>query len=207
MIKVFYSGYGYAFRVNDRGYVDHELQDATFNHYKAYFCIDAEIAEHLKHFDNFTARVLNFIDGNLPRGITREQAEISKFLMTSVNHKWRTKFELERAKEKYDDESGNKLKVFWNDDEPAPQNTTVQSSRQELTKLEQQHAAILAVIKMKGFDAMRIPDGGKGTIEDICRSDYPLLFDGETSFKRAWTEGRHLFKMANHESYVRRATN
>lgn len=76
----------------------------------------------------------------------------------------------------------------------------------EKTKLEKQHDAILEVIKLKKFDPMAIPDGEKGTIEEICRADYPLLFDGETSFRNAWTAkgSKQLFKMANHASYAKR---
>jgi hypothetical protein len=82
------------------------------------------------------------------------------------------------------------------------QTTTVPPVQQkEKTKLEKQRAAILAVIKLKGFDPMAIPDGEKGTIEDICRADYQLLFDAGSSFTTAWKNARHLFKMANHASY------
>jgi hypothetical protein len=46
---------------------------------------------------------------------------------------------------------------------------------------------------------MKIPDGEKGTIEDICRADYPKLFDGGTSFANSWRAGRgKIFTMANH---------
>jgi len=53
---------------------------------------------------------------------------------------------------------------------------------------------------------MRIPDGEQGTIENICRLDYPLLFDKESSFSTAWKKGRKfdLFKMANHASFAKR---
>lgn len=73
-----------------------------------------------------------------------------------------------------------------------------------LTKLEKQRKAILEIIKLKGFDAMAIPDCEKGTIEEICRADYPLFFDAESSFDNAWKNARHLFKMANHASYAKR---
>jgi hypothetical protein len=73
------------------------------------------------------------------------------------------------------------------------------------TKLEKQHDAILSVIKQKGFDPMKIPCGEKGTIEDICRADYPEIFDGSSSFGNAWREGRgKIFRMANHASYSKR---
>jgi hypothetical protein len=73
------------------------------------------------------------------------------------------------------------------------------------TKLEKQHNAILSVIKQKGFDPMKIPDGEKGTIEDICRADYSDIFDCDTSFDRAWAKGRaKVFSMANHASYSKR---
>lgn len=73
-----------------------------------------------------------------------------------------------------------------------------------LTKNQKQQNAILEVIRMKGFDPMMIPDGEKGTIEKLCMADYPLLFDGVTSFENAWKGSRELFKMANHESYSKR---
>jgi len=74
---------------------------------------------------------------------------------------------------------------------------------EKLTKRQKQQNAIREVIRMKGFDPMMIPDGEKGTIEKLCRADYPLLFDGVTSFDNAWKDSRDLFKMANHESYAK----
>jgi hypothetical protein len=75
-----------------------------------------------------------------------------------------------------------------------------------LAKLQKQHRAILEVIEVKNFDPMKIPDGEKGTIRQICEADYPLLFDGSTSFDNAWKKGRNLnlFKMANHASFAKR---
>ena len=48
------------------------------------------------------------------------------------------------------------------------------------------------------------PDGEKGTIKKLCGIDYPVLFDGDTSFDNAWKNGRNLFKMANHASFAKR---
>jgi len=73
-----------------------------------------------------------------------------------------------------------------------------------LTKLQKQHKAILEVIALKQFDPMAIPDGGKGTIQQICENYYRLFFGGITSFETAWKKGRQLFKMANHASFAKR---
>jgi hypothetical protein len=75
-------------------------------------------------------------------------------------------------------------------------------NNQNLTKLDKQHRAILEVIRLKGFAPMQIPDGEKGTLRTLCEADYPLLFDGSTSFDNAWKVGRHLFAMANHASFA-----
>jgi hypothetical protein len=74
----------------------------------------------------------------------------------------------------------------------------------DLTKLEKQQQAIQQVIETKQYRPLEIPDGGKSTLKTICEKDYPLLFDGDTSFENAWKESRHLFKMANHASYSKR---
>ncbi|MDD2723873.1 MAG: hypothetical protein PHH59_07615 [Methylovulum sp.] len=75
-----------------------------------------------------------------------------------------------------------------------------------LLKLQKQQKAILEVIELKEFKPMKIPDGEKGTIEIICKADYPLLFDKESSFSTAWKKGLKLdlFKMANHASFAKR---
>ncbi|MEQ1560399.1 MAG: hypothetical protein ABL933_17325 [Methyloglobulus sp.] len=77
-----------------------------------------------------------------------------------------------------------------------------------LSKLGKQQQAILLVIAIKGFDPMKIPDGEKGTIRAICEGEYPKIFDGNTSFDRAWDEGKNakppLWRMEHHESYARR---
>ncbi|MGZ8250563.1 MAG: hypothetical protein ACXWUF_21290, partial [Methylomagnum sp.] len=70
--------------------------------------------------------------------------------------------------------------------------------------LEKQRQAILDVCKSKKYDPMKIPDGGKGILKKICETDYPDLFDGETSFDNAWKTSKKLFRMANHASYSRR---
>ena len=81
---------------------------------------------------------------------------------------------------------------------------TSADQEKQLTKLEKQQQAILATIRTKGFNPMEIPDGEKGTIELICKNDYPLLFNGETSFNNAWKNSRSLIRMANHASYTKR---
>jgi len=74
-----------------------------------------------------------------------------------------------------------------------------------LTKGERQRRAILATVAVKQWDAMRIPDGGKGTLKELCALEYPDLFDGDTSFDNAWKAGlKNYWQMANHASYSRR---
>jgi hypothetical protein len=89
----------------------------------------------LKHFDRFTIRQLKFIDGKLPRGITNEQAQNSEFAITSHSKNWLCGFELERGKEKYKDRFENELKVFWNDDEPAPLDDDATKEKTSVYKL------------------------------------------------------------------------
>ena len=73
------------------------------------------------------------------------------------------------------------------------------------SKLKQQQDAILEVISIKQFDPMEIPDGEKGTIKDICKTDYDELFKAENSFDRAWKNGiRTLWKMKHYDSYAHR---
>lgn len=86
-------------------------------------------------------------------------------------------------------------------DRAQPENLTTGA---KLTKLEKQQQAILKVIDQKQFKPLEIPDGEKGTIELICKSDYSKLFDGESSFNNAWKKSRSLFRMANHASYAKR---
>ncbi len=86
----------------------------------------------------------------------------------------------------------------------APTNGTQDDTN--LTKLEKQLQAISEVIEIKKFHLMQIPDGEKGTIEMICKADYPLLFNRDSSFNTAWKAGvgKKLFRMANHASYSKR---
>ena len=79
--------------------------------------------------------------------------------------------------------------------------------RQErkLNKLEKQQQAILAVIALKQFEAMAIPDGEKGTIQFICEAEYHELFRAETAFDRAWKTGNGTkWRMEHYESYAHR---
>jgi len=69
----------------------------------------------------------------LPRGITQEQAFNSRFAITRRDGCWHSQFRLERGKIEYTDRLGNQLKVFWNDDEPAPQPAIVSSENQTIT--------------------------------------------------------------------------
>ncbi|MDD5214873.1 MAG: hypothetical protein PHQ03_04955 [Methylococcales bacterium] len=95
MIEVFYSGHGYALRVGKDRQIDSQLKSDTINEYHAWFCIDSGIAERLKHFDNYELRELCFIEGNLPRGITQEQALGSEFAITRRDGCWHSQFKLE----------------------------------------------------------------------------------------------------------------
>ena len=108
-------------------------------------------------------------------------------------------------------DSPQNWQVFWRVHYPQSfyetQTTTAPPvTPKELTKLEKQHDAILEVIKLKGFEQIKIPDGEKGTIEAICRADYQNVFDAESSFNTAWKKGvkKGLFRMANHASYSKR---
>ena len=80
---------------------------------------------------------------------------------------------------------------------PIVQSNNEPTTTNKQTKVQKHHAAILEVIRIKGFNPLAIPDGEKGTIEDICRADYPLLFNRETSFHTAWKKRKGLFNMAN----------
>lgn len=73
-----------------------------------------------------------------------------------------------------------------------------------LGKLEKQRIAIMKTIIGKRLDPLAIPDREKGNLETICQHDYPLLFDGDTSFDNAWKKSRALFRMANHASFSKR---
>ena len=75
-----------------------------------------------------------------------------------------------------------------------------------LSKLEKQQAAILATIKAKGFEPMKIPDGEKGTIKSICElENKDDLFKAGTAFDAAWKNGiRKLWQMEHHDSYAHR---
>jgi hypothetical protein len=77
----------------------------------------------------------------------------------------------------------------------------------DLTKGNKQEIAITEVIKLKGFDPLCIPDGEKGTLEAICKHDYPELFNAENSFLDAWKRGvkchPQKWRMQSHPSYSR----
>ncbi len=77
-----------------------------------------------------------------------------------------------------------------------------------LMKCDKQLKAILSVITLKSFNPLAIPDGEKsGTLQIICETEYPLLFDGESSFDEAWKYGRkkNEIRMANHASFAKRS--
>jgi hypothetical protein len=86
-------------------------------------------------------------------------------------------------------------------------NADTDINNSKLIKSEKQIIAILKTIKMNQWQPFEVPDGEKsGSIEPICMADYPLLFDGETSFDNAWKAGKKLglFRMMNDASYAKR---
>ena len=87
--------------------------------------------------------------------------------------------------------------------------TAIEPLVKKLTKLEKQQAAILEVIKANDFNPMSIPDGKKTrVIQPGCENKHADLFNGSTSFDRAWDLGlKTLWQMENHESYARRGNN
>lgn len=91
-----------------------------------------------------------------------------------------------------------------NEEDVADNQADTKTNEGVLTKLEKQQRAILTVIQIKQFEPQAIPDGEKGTIKQICESDYPELFHGTTSFDNAWKASKSLFRMANHASYAKR---
>jgi len=74
------------------------------------------------------------------------------------------------------------------------------------SKLEEQQEAILKVIRDNEFDPMAIPGGKKASVIQIdCENKHAGIFDGSTSFDRAWDSGiGKLWKMKYHDSYARR---
>lgn len=77
------------------------------------------------------------------------------------------------------------------------------------SKLLKQQEAILEAIKSNGFDPMKIPDGKKtGVIQRYCENTHASIFNGSTSFDRAWDSGVcKLWQMEYHDSYARRGNN
>lgn len=67
-----------------------------------------------------------------------------------------------------------------------------------------QVAAIMDAIRRQGWDAMRIPPGGKGRIKSICLTEAKLFTD--TGFARGWQAAINggLLRMENHDTYSRR---
>jgi len=84
---------------------------------------------------------------------------------------------------------------------PAPRQAAQKDK--EPTKLEKMQQAIAAVIASKKFDPMAIPYGGVKAIKTDCEEKYPAVFDALSSFDYAWGKSRHLFKVANYESYAK----
>lgn len=85
----------------------------------------------------------------------------------------------------------------------------IKGNPKTLGKLQKQQNAILEVIKNNGLDPMKIPDGKKTrVIQKDCENDYATIFNGSTSFDRAWDSGvGKLWQMEYHNSYARRGNN
>ncbi len=200
MIKVFYSGCGFISQVNEQGF-NRDLAEATLGKYNGYFLMNADVMDVLEHFDVATISRLDFIYDKLPRGITLDLAHRSRFGLANdvANARFSRfcyEFELRKGVKKYGYDNNKTFKNALHilDDEPVPQPATKSNNE----KINPRHATILAVIKMKGYDPQAIPLGEKGTIEAICRADYPELFESESSFTTAWKSRNGLFNMANY---------
>jgi hypothetical protein len=138
VIRVFYCGYGYAAKVVNRNVISLEK---TQRHYRNYFFIHADILNALEHLGSFEIRELNFLVDDLPRGITKEIAHEYTLTLTACGYSWYTPFELRKGQIEYKDRFKNYLKVFWNDDDPAPQNATVSSENETITAPPVQHSS------------------------------------------------------------------
>ncbi|MDD5273358.1 MAG: hypothetical protein PHU14_11630 [Methylovulum sp.] len=95
-------------------------------------------------------------------------------------------------------------------DKGAIPNPLAKTTTAKPTKLEKQQQAILEVIRANSFNPMAIPDGQKiNTIQKTCENKHAILFNGSTSFDRAWKSGvkSGLWRMESHESHARRGNN
>lgn len=77
-----------------------------------------------------------------------------------------------------------------------------------LLKGNKQERAVSAVIAMKGWNPLMIPDGEKSTIETICQNEYPELFAAQYAFQETWKRGLGAdppkWRMQSHASYAKR---
>lgn len=101
------------------------------------------------------------------------------------------------------------IKVIFDQPETSPCSRAYKwgasNSPEYKTKLHLQQDAILAVIKLKTYDPMNIPSGHKGTIKDICKQDYPYLFEGDSTFDTAWkSQNGKLWMLEDHHSFSHR---
>jgi hypothetical protein len=95
-------------------------------------------------------------------------------------------------------------------DDGAGSQAVTEPKEQKLSKLKKQQAAILEVIKDKELNPMAIPDGKKtNVIQKDCENKHATIFNGSTSFDRAWDLGlkSNLWRMEYHDSYARRGNN
>jgi len=75
----------------------------------------------------------------------------------------------------------------------------------KLLKGEKQERAVLAMIEVKEWNPMSVPDGEKGTLEALCRADYPEPFNCDTSFATTWKRGnkKRLWRIQSYASYAK----
>jgi hypothetical protein len=87
-----------------------------------------------------------------------------------------------------------------------PPADNLESQSNQTKKRQEQHAAILDVIKQLGYSPMSVPVGGRDKIKEICHDNekFKKLFKFKTSFRTAWEDGHHLFKLEKHEQYAKR---
>lgn len=76
-----------------------------------------------------------------------------------------------------------------------------------LRKSEKQDRAVSAAIEKKGWEPLSVPDGQKGALEALCKTDYPELFKAETAFETTWKRGLKAgrWRMQSYASYAKRS--
>lgn len=82
----------------------------------------------------------------------------------------------------------------------------INDSNEFTNKLKKQLLIILSVIENEKYMPMKIQDGKKSIIADLCIKNYSESFKSIDAFDRVWKIGvkNDLFRMENHDSYARR---